>query len=332
MEKIEKEVTSFHIHFNQNTHSMPIEDYQKAINTTKIIFDNLTKDIIKTNEVKLMVSAPKEGGVVINWEIVAVVFAGFSLFLQFITTPEGRLITKRIFKKTPEEMINEGFDKLDFIKVMIKAFFEMKQDELKQLIDELKKVNEDIVKLDKSLKAVSDFYYMCNSNPNINGIGFSLEHNFSIDRKDFFEHLTNDIVRDLGAHTEYKSLTIVKPVTKRTSKGKWTLSETGANEEQNYTMEDEVFKEKTLNGDFVKQKPEDDEILALIEYNVEYKNGFKTIKDRKIISIYEFNKKKFENRDLPKDFELNKVKKKDMYNGQLSLFDMPNRNKENDDA
>lgn len=53
MEKTEKEVTSFHIHFNQETHSMPVEDYQRAINTTKIIFDNLTKDIIKTNEVKL---------------------------------------------------------------------------------------------------------------------------------------------------------------------------------------------------------------------------------------------------------------------------------------
>lgn len=33
MDKVEKEVTSFYIHFNQNTHSMPIEDYQKAINT-----------------------------------------------------------------------------------------------------------------------------------------------------------------------------------------------------------------------------------------------------------------------------------------------------------
>ena len=51
MDKVEKVVTSFYIHFNQNTHSMPIEDYQKAINTTRIIFDNLTQDIIKTNEV-----------------------------------------------------------------------------------------------------------------------------------------------------------------------------------------------------------------------------------------------------------------------------------------
>lgn len=322
MDKVEKSVTSFHIHFNQDNHSMPIDDYQKAINTTKIIFDNLTKDIIKTDEVKLMVYAPKEGGIVINWEIVAVAFAGASFFWQFISSDEGRLIIKRMFNKTPQEMINEGFDKLDIIKAMIKAFFEMKQTELKQLIDELKEVNEDVVKLDKSLKAVSDFYFMCNRNPNINGIGFSLEHEFPIDKKDFFEHLTNDIVRDLGTHTEYKSLTIVKPVTKRKSKGKWTLSETGANDEQNYAMEDEVFKEKTLNGDFVKQNPEDDEILALTEYNVEYKNGIKTVKDRKVIEIYEFNKKKFENRELPIDFELNRAqKKKDIDDGQLNLFD-----------
>lgn len=321
MEQVEKEVTSFYIHFNQDTHSMPIEDYQKAINTTKIIFDNLTKDIIKTNEVKLMVTAPKEGGIVINWDIVTCAIAGAAFIWQFIESESGKLIIKRLFNKTPQEMINEGFDKLDFIKAMIKAFFEMKQDELKKLIDDLKEVNEDIVKLDKSLKAVGDFYFMCNRNPNINGIGFSLEHEFPIDRKDFFEHLTNDIIRDLGVHTEYKSLTIVKPVTKRTSKGKWTLSETGANEEQNYTMEDEVFKEKTLNGDFVKQNPEDDEILALTEYNVEYKNGIKSVKDRKVIEIYEFNKKKFENRDLPENFELNRAKKKEINDGQLNLFD-----------
>lgn len=321
MKQEKKRITPFYIHFNQDNHSMPVEDYQKAINTTKVIFDNLTKDIIKTNEVKLMVTAPKEGGIVINWDIVTCAIAGAAFIWQFIESESGKLIIKKLFNKTPQEMINEGFDKLDFIKAMIKAFFEMKQDELKKLIDDLKEVNEDIVKLDKSLKAVGDFYFMCNRNPNINGIGFSLEHEFPIDRKDFFEHLTNDIIRDLGVHTEYKSLTIVKPVTKRTSKGKWTLSETGANEEQNYTMEDEAFKEKTLNGDFVKQNPEDDEILALIEYNVEYKNGIKAVKDRKVIEIYEFNKKKFENRELPIDFELNRAKKKDIDNGQLKLFD-----------
>lgn len=326
-----EEVKSFYIHFNQNNHSMPIEDYQKAINTTKIIFDNLTKDIIKTNEIELMVSAPQKGGLVINWEIVAVVLTGVSFFWQFITSNEGKLIVRRIFNKTPDEMINGGFDKLDFIRAMIKAFFEMKQDDLKQLINELKEFNEDIVKLDKSLKAVGDFYFMCNSNQNIDGIGFSLEHEFPIERKDFFEHLTNDIIRDLGVHNEYKSLTIVKPVTKRASKGKWTLSETGANEEQNYAMEDEIFKEKTLNGDFVKQNPEDDEILALTEYNVEYKNGNKVIKDRKVIEIYEFNKNKFENRELPIDFELNRVKKKEISDGQLNLFDQLKNKGDNDD-
>ena len=97
-------------------------------------------------------------------------------------------------------------------------------------------------------------------------------------------------------------------------------------------MEDEIFKEKTLNGDFVKQNPEDDEILALTEYNVETKNGTRVIKDRKVIEIYEFNNKKFENRDLPKDFELNKAKRKSNDTGQLSLFDMPNQNEENDNA
>ena len=328
MEEVEKKCKKFYIHFDQDNHSMPVEDYQKAINATKIVFDNLTKDLIKTDEIKLIISAPKEGGLVIDFDIITCSITALAFFWQFITSYEGKLIIKRMFNKTPEEMINDGFDKLDLIKVMIRAFFEMKQDELKQLINDLKDLNEEIIKLDKSLKAVSDFYNMCNKNKDIKAIGFSLEHNFSVKRNEFLSHLTNDIIRDLGVHSEYKSLTIVKPVTKRTSKGKWTLSETGTNEEQNYTMEDEIFKEKTLNGDFVKQNPEDDEIIALTEYNLESKNGNKIVKDRKVIEIYEFNKKKFANRELTEDFELNKARKKGIDNGQLSLFNQQIQNEE----
>ena len=48
--------------------------------------------------------------------------------------------------------------------------------------------------------------------------------------------------------------------------------------------------------------------------------------------MYLFNGNKFENRELPDDFELNNAKLKTGLTGQLSLFDMPNRNEENDDA
>lgn len=321
MKEVQYRIEKFYIHFNQDEHYMPIEDYEKAIKATKTIFENVTKDIIKSDNVDLVISAPKNGGLVIDWGFVGCMIGLSALVLQFIESETGKHIIKRYWNKTPVEIIDEKIDDITFIKNIILSIFKMSHEELKKIIDEIAKFNEEIVKLDKSLKAVSDFYQMCNKNKNIKSIGFSQEHKFDIERKDFYSHLSNDIIRDLGIHNEYKSLTIVKPVTKRKSKGKWTLSETGTNEEQNYTMNDEKFKEKTLNGDFVKQNPEDDEILALVEYDVESKNGYRVIKDRKVLEIYEFNKEKFENRELPNNFELNKAKKIKKDNNQLNLFE-----------
>ena len=332
MEDTKKKIEKFYIHFEQDEHYMPIDDYEKAIKTTKAIFENITKDIIKTNEVNLVIYAPKEGGVVIDWGFVACVIAGQSLILQFLDSPTGKHIIKKMFNKTPIELINNGFDKIDFVKALVKAIFTTSQDELKNLIDEIKCFNEEITQLDKSLKAVSDFYKMCNSNKQIKAIGFVKEYCFPISKKDFYLHMTNDIYRDKGIHKEYKKLTIVKPVTKRDSKNKWTLAETGTKEEQSYTMDDIIFKEKTLNGDFVKQNSNDDQIIALIEYKLETKNGIEKPKDRKIIEIYEFNEKPFENRNRPEDFELNNAKKVTEYNGQIPLFNNLNNLEEQTNA
>lgn len=336
MEEIKNKTEKIYIHFKQDNHYMPVEYYEQVIKSAKIIFNNITKDIIKTNEVDLVVYAPQKGSLI---AVLGLVFAGgafavtcMSFILQFIESETGKHIIKRLMKKDAMDIIDEKIDRLLFIKMFIEAIFQTTQDELKAIIEEIEKFNKEITVLDKSLKAVSDFYILCNKNKQINAIGFSQEEIFPIKKNDFYSHMTEDIVRDKGIHNEYKELTIVKPVVKHNSTNKWTFSEKESSEEQNYLMEDIVFKEKTLNGDFVKQSINDDEIVALTEYKLETKNGIEKPKNRKIVKVYLFNGNKFENRELPDDFELNNAKLKTGLTGQLSLFDMPNRNKENDDA
>lgn len=314
MQKAEKKIEEFYIHFDQDKHYLSVKDYELVIKTTKEIFNNVTKDIMEINDVELLVYAPEKGCIITIFGI----SIGVGGILYFLETDIGKTFVKGLLGHEPSYWAGKTGE---LIRAIIIKLYTASQDELKTFIEEMRKINEVVVKLDKSLKAISNFYIMCNKNAGLRGIGFEKEENFPIQRKDFFSHFTDDIIRDLGVHNEYKALTIVKPVTKRTSKGKWTLSETGTNEEQNYSMEDEAFREKTLNGDFVKQNPEDDEIIALTEYNLESKNGNKVIKDRKVVTVYEFNKNKFENRELPSDFELNNAKLKADLTGQLNLFE-----------
>ncbi len=325
MQTTEKETEKLYIHFKQDSHYMPVEDYEQVIKSVKNVFYNVTKDIIKTNEVDLVVYAPQEGSLIAT---LGLIFAGgafavttMSFILQFIESETGKHIIKRLMKKDVIEIVDEKIDKIIFVKMFIEAIFLTTQDELKTIIEEIEKFNKDITALDKSLKAVSDFYILCNKNKQIDAIGFSKEENFPITKNDFYSHMTNDIVRDKGLHCEYKKLTIVKPVIKRDSINKWTLSEVGTKDEQSYSMEDIIFKEKTLNGDFVKQGIDDDEIIALTEYKLETKNGIEKPKDRKIMEVYLFNGNKFENRELPTDFELNNAKLKADLTGQLNLFE-----------
>ena len=325
MQTTEKETEKLYIHFKQDSHYMPVEDYEQVIKSVKNVFYNVTKDIIKTNEVDLVVYAPQEGSLIAT---LGLIFAGgafavttMSLIFQFIESETGKHIIKRLMKKDVIEIVDEKIDKIIFVKMFIEAIFLTTQDELKTIIEEIEKFNKDITALDKSLKAISDFYILCNKNKQIDAIGFSKEENFPITKNDFYSHMTNDIVRDKGLHCEYKKLTIVKPVIKRDSINKWTLSEVGTKDEQSYSMEDIIFKEKTLNGDFVKQGIDDDEIIALTEYKLETKNGIEKPKDRKIMEVYLFNGNKFENRELPADFELNNAKLKADLTGQLNLFE-----------
>lgn len=333
MKKTEKEMEKLYIHFKQDCHYMPVEDYEQIIKSVKNIFNNVTKDIIKTNELNLVVYAPQKGSLIAT---LGLIFTGgafgvttMSFILQFIESKTGKHIIKRLMKKDVIEIVDEKIDKIIFVKMFIEAIFQTTQDELKTIIEEIEKFNKDITVLDKSLKAVSDFYILCNKNKQIDAIGFSKEENFPITKKDFYSHMTNDIVRDKGLHCEYKKLTIVKPVIKRGSTNKWTLSEVGTKDEQSYSMEDVIFREKTLNGDFVKQGIDDDEITALTEYKLETKNGIEKPKDRKIMKVYLFNGNKFENRELPNDFELNNAKLKVDFTGQLNLFEQNDKEDNN---
>ena len=176
---------------------------------------------------------------------------------------------------------------------------------------------------------------MCKNNPKIEAIGFSIEDNYAITKDFFDDHITGDITKDLGRETVFKNLKIIRPVTANNLKDKWTLADVGTNDGQNYIMEDARFQSKTLDGNFLKQNSNDDEIIAQVEYSVIMKNGEEKQKDRKVLKVYTLNGKRFEGRTIPDNIIINKpqkiIEKKEQYI-QPSLFDQLNSNEEENNA
>ena len=202
-----KNIENLYIHFNQDEHYLPIKDYELVIKTTKEIFDNITKDIMETKDAELLVYAPQKGCLITIFGISISIGA----IVYFLETDIGKAFVKGLLGHEPAYWAGKTGE---LIRDLIIKIYTLSQDELKQLIDSLKNYGNTIYKLDKSLKAVNDFYSMCNRNTDIRAVGFTNEENFPVSRKDFYAHLTNDIIRDFGVHNEYKALTIVKAVKK----------------------------------------------------------------------------------------------------------------------
>lgn len=318
----------FHIHIDKTDHCLTADEFIQTVNSAKLIYNNLVKDLLNDDSgSELSILAPKEGGVDINLVInissqtsemvskagVAIAAAGF--ILKFIESKIGIAIIKQNLGKDPVYYVEHPDELLKDLLIFI---YIKPVAEIKKLIDDLKEFNADIVKLDASIKAKSDFYKICISNKEINGVGFDSTEDFAIKKNDFINHLSTDIIRDLKPVSKYKELVVVKPVAVN-RKDKWILEDSISKELKSYSMQDKHFQELTLNGNFLKKSKQDDKIIALVEYIKELKNGVETTKERRINQVYKLNEESI--KDLPEDFELDKANIKEDSNKQLGFFD-----------
>ena len=320
MEQVEKGFEKLYINFKQEDNFMSIDDYEEVLKSTKTIFDNITQDIMNIgSDAELMVYAPQKGCIISIFGIkVSITIAGL---IAFSETDMGKAFIEELTGHKPDYWMRQP---AKLIKTMMIKIYSMSQQELEELVEKFRKYDEYATKLDKSRKAVSNVFQMCKANPNIEAVGFSEEDVYTIAKDDYDSHITSDITKDLNSRTVYKRLKIIRPVTANNLKDKWTLAERGVSEGQNYIMEDARFQAKTLNGNFVKQGSNDDEIEALIEYRVVMKNGEEKQKDKKVLMVYSMNGKSFEGRTIPSNAvfdEPEEIIKKQENITQIGLFD-----------
>lgn len=318
MEQVEKGFEKLYINFKQNDNYMSIADYEEVLKSTKTIFNNITQDIMNIgSDVELMVYAPQKGCVI---TIFGISITTYGIF-KFLESDMGKEFVKEL---TGHEPAYWSGQLAKLIKTLIIKIYSMSQQELEELVEKFRKYDECATKLDKSRKAVSNVFQMCKANPSIEAVGFSEEDVYTITKDDYDLHITGGITKDLDSKTVFKRLKIIRPVTANNLKDKWTLAERGVSEGQNYIMEDARFQAKTLNGNFVKQGSNDDEIEALIEYKVVMKNGEERQKDKKVIMVYSMNGESFEGRKLPDDIVFDEPKtiiKNEEHVTQISLLD-----------
>lgn len=329
MEQGETSFDRFCINFKQDDDYMSIADYEQVLKSTKIIFENITQDIMNLgSDAELMVYAPQKGCII---TIFGISISAYSIF-KFLESDMGKSFVKELTGYEPSYWTGQ-LGKL--IKTIIIRIYSMSQKELEELVEKFRDFDECATKLDKSRKAISNVFQMCKNNPKIEAIGFSIEDNYAITKDFFDDHITGDITKDLGRETVFKNLKIIRPVTANNLKDKWTLADVGTNDGQNYIMEDTRFQSKTLDGNFLKQNSNDDEIIAQVEYSVIMKNGEEKQKDRKVLKVYTLNGKRFEGRTIPDNIIINKpqkiIEKKEQYI-QPSLFDQLNSNEEENNA
>ena len=328
MDNEEKDFENLYINFKQEDNYMSIADYEQVLKSTKVIFENITQDIMNIgSDVELMVYAPQKGCIITVFGIkVSFTIAGI---IAFAEKEMGKAFIEELTGQKPEYWVRKP---AKLIKTIIEKIYSMSQKELEELIEKFRKYSEYVNKLDKSRKAVSNVFQMCKNNSLIEAVGFQKEDIYTIDKDDFDKHITGDITKDLDSRKVYKRLKIIRPVTANNLKDKWTLAEIGVSEGQNYIMEDACFQAKTLNGNFVKQGSNDDEIEALIEYQVVMKNGEERQKDKKVLMVYSMNGESFEGRKLPIGVTFDEpkvIRKNEEQNAQLGLFDQIEQKEDN---
>lgn len=329
MDKVEKDFEKLYINFKQNDNYMSISNYEQVLKSTRIIFENLTQDIMEIgSDAELMIYAPQRGCII---TIFGVSITTYGVF-KFLESDMGKAFIKELTGHEPAHWTGRMGA---LIRTLIIKIYSMTQDELETFIEKYRQYDEIVCKLDKSRKAASNVFQMCKNNPLIEAIGFQKEDVYVVNKEDFEKHITSDITKDLGSEKVYKRLKIIRPVTANNLKDKWTLAEVGTSDGQNYLMEDARFQAKTLNGNFVKQGVNDDEIEVEVEYKKILKNGEEKHKDRKILKVYTMNGESFEGRTVPANAvfdEPMKIIKQEQEVMQTSLLDQLKQFEENNNA
>ncbi len=313
MEQVEKNSSNIiYFHFDTKESQLSVEAFGQLVKSLNTVTDNVSKFFYsKQAKCNIYILPPEEGSFKSKFCIFvtgAVVSAGLGNFGDGIL--EG--ITGHDYKYY-------GKQTGALIKDVTVGIFSKPASELDAILPD----NGD---LDQSIKAKTDFYLSIINDDNVLSLGFTDEDKSLIQKSQFCYYIAPDKMRDISNIQEYAKLTIIKPITVRSTQV-WTLKDHSKTKSDDYKILDENFKELVWSGENpLKESEAPDEILAKIEYVREMKNGVVTTVQTNITDVYQFNNRVI--KDLPSDFKLNEPTKIENNNGQISIFDILTNNEE----
>lgn len=305
-----------YIHLNSEEHYLTTEEFVQIVNATQEIYKDLKTNLIETeDDIKLIILPPEKGSFLIDLAVTGgkvvssigpVVAVTTVTTCAFLETEIGKKFIKGLTGNEPG-FYAEKYGKL--LSDCIKGIYTKNIHELKAIIPT-------IVNLDASLKAKSNFYVICNSNKGIKSIGFDETENYPIERDSFFDHMTNDIIRELPPVEKIQKLIIEKPTIVE-KKGNWFCQDAETKEYLSVSIEDNYFIDSVLEGkNPLKQSKDPDTIVGKVIYNKQLVNGKERKKSTIITDVYKFNDRQL--KEMPKDLLNKKVESKD--NKQLNIF------------
>lgn len=314
MQQIENDNSNIiYFHFDTKESQLSVEAFGQLIKSLNAVTDNVAKFFYSEHaKCSIYILPPEEG----SFKSKFCVFVAGAVFSAAIGS-FGDGVLEGI---TGHDYKYYGKQTGELIKDVTVGIFSKPVSELDAILPD----NGD---LDPAIKAKTDFYVSVINDDNVLSLGFTNEDKSLIKKSQFCDYIAPDKMRDVANIQEYAKLTIIKPITVRSSQV-WTLKDHAKSKNDDYRILDENFKELVWSGENpLKESEAPDEILAKIEYVREMKNGVITTVQTNITDVYQFNNRVIKN--LPSDFKLNEPEK--IENEQMSLFDVLN-NKEDNNA
>lgn len=320
-----EQTKELNVHFNTKEHRISLDEFVQTVSSYEIIANNIADNIFNTKKgIKIYILPPQEGTFDLSMLLwVSAAAATGIIGAASYDTVKGFIkgVTKRLELKN----FPDGFDLENSAELLgnVLTGFMLETSEEVQRLEKLIPKGKNI---DEAIKAKSDFYNMCTKSKEINGLGFTHDDNFVLDRSDFITRGVPPSIKPLPVKVELKELIIVKPVNVEEDL-QWDLKDKNTKESLTARMADENFKEMLFNGKCPQRKnASPDIIIATVEYYKNLKNGKESKSEYIITDVYKFNRKTL--KKLPENMKLNRKKNVAPKNidgaEQLSLFKKKN--------
>ncbi|NCC51126.1 MAG: hypothetical protein EOM20_07920 [Spartobacteria bacterium] len=274
------EPVKFYIHYDIENHFIPMSDFLTASNAAQKIVDDLNKKILGGQlRYQLVVIPPEEGTFLKTVGIWTVKIAVAGVVLP-IAGGLSLGAFKALSGNTPEYY---GERYTEALRDMTVNFFSKEVEELEKCIPHE-------LNLDRAFKAKTDFYISCQSNGDINGLGFDNTKRFPIRHDQFKNHISKDRVRPLDSDFSIYEAIVTSPVIEDKDYV-WDFEDTVKGNKISGYMRDEAFKRGVLNGKypFKTDGSNSDRIKMLVEYKKQERNGEVEKKETCIETVYSFN-------------------------------------------